>query len=237
MPEKDSLINLALSKLNVPLEELEAFSEYYNRDYGAYDNEVYEDIKSRLVHLDNFLKDNFWNNRFYFLWKNFSKYEEIVDIGFSVPYLPIQISNTTKLEVLPRLVYVDGNETSKKLAEVILELLNIKANFVVGDAQNHNTWNEIKNIVSERKRLFTAFETIEHFERPDLFWKEIGYFKGDDLILSLPIGDKIPSHHSVFADESEVTTYLEKYVDIKEKKVFGSKESAYKIYTAVGVIR
>lgn len=234
---KSNLIDLTLKELGITREELESFSNYYNNDYSAYGNEVYEDLKVRLVHLDNFLKENWWNNRFYFLWRDSDKYDEIVDIGFSVPYLPIHLADTSDIKNLPHLVYVDGNETSKKLATVILDLSNVKAEFVVGDAQNQNTWNEVKGLVSGEKRLFTAFETIEHFENPELFWNEIKKFKGDHLMLSLPIGEKIPSHHSVFSNESEVTNYLEKYLDIIETKVFSSDESKYKIYTAVGVIK
>lgn len=235
--KNDNLINLTLDKLNISHKELEDFSNYYNNDYSAYGNEVYEDIKVRLVHLDNFLKENWWNNRFYFLFRDFCKYEEIVDIGFSVPYLPIYLSRRNRIQELPRLVYVDGNETSKKLATIILDMLGIKARFVVGDAQNQNTWNDIKEVTLYGKRLFTAFETIEHFEKPELFWKELANYNGDILILSLPIGKKIPSHHSVFSDEVEVTNYLEKYLNISEMKVFSSAEIDYKIYTAIGTIK
>lgn len=233
----DSIIDLILNRLNISAKELEDFSSYYNKDYNAYGNEVYEDIKVRLVHLDNFLKDNFWNNRFYFLWRDFCNYGEIVDIGFSVPYLPIHLLNINDMHKLPRLIYVDGNKTSEKMARIILESLNIEAQFVVGDAQDNGTWNDIKKIVSDRKRLFTAFETIEHFDRPELFWKEIGYFRDDHLMLSLPIGPKIPSHHSVFQSESQIVEYLEKYLDIKESKLFSSDESSYVIYTALGIIK
>ncbi len=233
----ENLTHLALNKLNISPKELEEFSEYYNKDYSTYGNEVYEDIKVRLVHLENFLKENWWNNRFFFLWKYFSNYDEIIDIGFSVPYLPIHLSKLNKVQELPRLVYVDGNETSKKLAEVILDVLNIKAQFITGDAQNHNTWSEIKHVSSGYKRLFTAFETIEHFDHPELFWEGIADFRGDSLILSLPIGEKIPSHYSVFSNEIEITQYLEKYLEIQEKKVFSSSKSKYKIYTAKGIIK
>jgi len=234
---KNSIINNALANLGISLEELRKYSDFYNSDYGAYGNEVYEDVKVRLVHLENFLKENWWNNRFYFLWRDFTKYKQIIDIGFSVPYLPIHLSSIGRLNELPNMVLVDGNDTSKKLALIILDELSAKAEFVIGDALNKNTWNEIKNYTIESKKLFTAFETIEHFDKPDLFWSEIGNFRGSDLMLSLPIGKKIPSHYTVFDNEETVTKYLNQYLDIKESKTFSSDDSNYKIYTAVGSIK
>ena len=44
---------------------------------------------------------------------------------------------------LPRIVYVDGNETSKKLAANILEKLGASVDFVVGNLLSESTWDEI----------------------------------------------------------------------------------------------
>ncbi len=237
--QTDTLIAITLSKLGISEGELRQYSEYYNGNYSSYGNEVYEDMRVRLVHLENFLQENWWNNRFHFLWKSFRNYEQIIDIGFSVPYLPLKLAQEDSLSLLPKMIYVDTNETSKKLAEVILDTLGVSGEFVVGSATEENTWNDIEKLTIPGKKLFTAFETIEHFEHPELFWKELSRFKGNDLTLSLPIGEKIPSHHSVFMTEAEVTKYLEQYLDITEIHVFDGKDagSNYKIYTAIGNIK
>jgi hypothetical protein len=237
--KNETILEVALNKLDITATELKNFSDHYNNDFSVYGNEVYEDIKVRLVHLDNFLKNNWWNNRFYFLWRDFAQYKQIIDIGFSVPYLPIHLAHIGGLQELPSLIYVDGNDTSKKLGEIILKYYNVEADFVTGDIQNEDTWKIVNTKVIPGKKLFTAFETLEHLPQPKLFWKEIHSYKGSELMLSLPIGEKIPSHHSFFADEQDVIHFLESHLDICEKKVFDGKSegSNYKIFTAVGIIK
>ncbi len=236
--KKDKLFEVVSSRVGISWEDFKKFSDYYNGDYGAYGNEVYEDIKVRLVHLDNFLRENFWNHRFFYLWRDYCKFDQIIDIGFSVPYLPIYLNNIDKIGQMPKLLYVDINETSKQVAEIILEHCGNSADFVTGDVNNPTTWREINKYLSTKNKLFTAFETIEHFEHPEIFWNEIGRLKGSRLILSLPIGEKIPSHHLVFLSETEVRDYLNKYLDITESMVFEDAfASKYKIYTAIGTIK
>lgn len=233
------ILNTTLNKLGISPEELRAFSRHYNDDYQAYGNEIYEDIKVRLVHLDNFLKDNWWNNRFHFLWRDFSKYVQIIDFGFSVPYLPVKLALENKLSILPRLLYVDKNDTSMKMSEIILNSIGSGATYVTGNVLDNKVWTEIDEKILEGKKLFTAFETIEHYDNPEQFWKELHKYKSEDLILSLPIGEEIPSHHLVFSNQEEVNKYLSEYVNIKEYRVFNGKEagSNYKIYTAICEIK
>jgi hypothetical protein len=233
------ILQVTSSALGVSRSELDTFSAFYNSDYSVYGNEVYDDIKVRLVHLENFLQNNWWNNRFYYLWREWQKYDEIIDIGFSVPYLPLYVRQYSDTATLPKLLYVDGNETSKKVSEIILSEINGSAQYVVGSALEASTWKEIHKNTGKGRKLFTAFETIEHFEDSAPFWKELHEYKGNDLILSLPIGPKIPSHHLVFTEVEHVFDYLKKYIEIKEYTVFDGlqNDSSYRIFTCIGEIR
>ena len=228
-----------LEVLNIDQSDFDKFFDFYNNSFNEYGNEVYDDIKSRLVHLRYFLENSWWNSRFNLLWKHFSTYSQIIDLGFSVPYLPIHLALNGNLNHVPKLLYVDGSETSKKLGKVILKDLNIESNFIVGDLQSDDTWKQIgKNIEGERI-LFTSFETIEHLNRPEDFWRNISKYRSSDIIISLPIGPKIPSHSSCFENTNQVKEYISQYLDIKEEIVFEGKShgSNYSIYTCLGTIK
>ncbi len=228
-----------LQSLSIDERAFVDFFDFYNNDFNEYGNEVYEDIRSRLTHLKYFLENSWWNNRFHFLWKYFAKYSQIVDLGFSVPYLPLHLNQENMLKEIPQLLYVDGNDTSKKLAQNILTGLDIKAQFVIGDLEDTTTWNSIKENLMGEKVLFTSFETIEHLNDPEKFWKYLKNHMGSDMILSLPIGPKIPSHQSFFVNKEQVHSYISQYLEIKEEKVFSGKDygSDYSIYTCFGVIK
>lgn len=43
--------------------------------------------------------------------------------------------------------------------------------------------------------------------------------KSSKIIISLPIGSKIPSHHSFFETEKEAKEYLENYMIIEEEEI------------------
>lgn len=228
-----------LDKLSIEKESFGDFFSFYNNQFSEYGNEVYEDIRSRLTHLKYFLENSWWNNRFHFLFRDFNKYSQIIDLGFSVPYLPLRLHKEGVLNNVPKLLYVDGNDTSKKLAKIILTKLGISADFVVGDLQDMSTWENIQNCILPSQKVFVSFETIEHLDQPEKFWNNLKTFSGSDMILSLPIGPKIPSHATSFENANEVKRYLEPYLAIREEKVFSGKEhdSAYEIYTCLAIIK
>lgn len=227
-----------LNKLSVQKASFDGFFSFYNNQFSEYGNEVYDDIRSRLVHLKYFLENSWWNSRFHFLFKYFDRYYQVIDLGFSVPYLPLYLESRGILNKVPKLIYVDGNDTSEKLAKIILTQLGVSADFIVGDLQELSIWKEIQRLISPNKKLFTSFETIEHLEHPEKFWGNVKIFAGSDIILSLPIGPKIPSHATSFKSIDEVERYLEPYLTIKEERVFSGKEhdSVYEIYTCLGNI-
>ena len=43
------------------------------------------------------------------------------------------------------------------------------------------------------------------------------------MVLSLPIGPKIPSHNIFFINEDTVKNYVEQYLKIKDSKIFDGK--------------
>lgn len=231
--------NKYLRDLSIDEKSFTDFFDFYNNDFDQYGNEVYKDIRSRLTHLKYFLEDSWWNNRFYFLWKYFVEYSQIVDLGFSVPYLPLHLNQENRLNEVPQLLYVDGNDTSKMLAQNILTKLDIKAQFITGDLEDTETWNLIKENIIAEKILFTSFETIEHLNNPEKFWKHLKNYVGSDMVLSLPVGPKIPSHQLYFENKEQVCPYVSQYLEIKEEKIFIGKDygSDYNIYTCFGIIK
>lgn len=231
-------IEQLLKDFTINQSDFDSFFNFYNDDYKKYGNEIYTDFKVRLVHLKYFLENSWWNNRFHFLWKHYKNYKQIIDLGFSVPYLPVYLHMQGLINELPRIVYVDGNETSKKLAANILEKLGASVDFVVGNLLSESTWDEINAKLDNESKLFCSFETIEHLNNPEEFWGLIGKYKGSDMVLSLPIGPKIPSHNIFFINEDTVKNYVEQYLKIKDSKIFDGKtqSSDYNIYTVFGTI-
>lgn len=228
-----------LKDVSIDEKSFDGFFSFYNDEYDKYGNEVYEDVRSRLTHLKYFLENSWWNSRFHFLWKYFKRYSQIVDLGFSVPYLPLHLNQEKRLGEAPQLLYVDGNDTSQRLAQIILTGLEVQAQFIVGDLENSVTWNSINKSLVSGKTLFTSFETIEHLKNPERFWRQLKNHAGSDMILSLPIGPQIPSHRSFFENEEQVRSYISHYLEIKEEKIFDGKDygSNYSIYTCIGVIK
>lgn len=231
------LLTSMMKEWQVSQKQINDFTEYYNEEFEKYDNSVYSDILTKFVHLKNFLENSFWNNRFYWLFKYYQKYDTIIDLGFSIPYLPIyHYYIQGEKNQLPELLFVDEIQ-SKKFSLQIEQKLNFYATYIVGDLLDNHTWNELKSGVKSSKHLFVAFEVIEHMRNDNLFWKYLSEFKGSEIILSLPIGKRIPSHYISFDNTTQVLKYLSNYVDTLEYKVFESKKSSYKIFTCRGHIK
>ncbi len=239
IPKHDAFFKNLLDRFSVREADFEAFSSFYTGDYENYDNKVYDDLKVCLVHLREFLNDSWWNNRFHFLWKYFSRYEQIIDLGFSVPYLPVRLALQNQLSELPSLLYVENNPYSEKFAREILELLGASASFVTGNLEEKNTWENIAKYTREGKKLFSAFEVIEHLNNREVFWVNLQSFSGSDMMLSLPIGPKIPSHHLALSRAAEAEKYVSQYLEVAEKTIFdgSSQGSKFSIFTAVGAIK
>lgn len=250
-PETRLLQDLC-SDLGIEKEEFGVFLMHYDTGFESYGNEIYDDIKSRLVHLFYFLNKSWWNGRLEHLFSYYSNYDEVIDIGFSVPYLPLrawqQSLESGKLSRLPHLLYVDLNDTSERLANMILPRIGASADFVTGNVELEDTWKRIAAKISTQenakegslKKLFCAFETVEHMEHPEKFWQNLSReHKGSDMALSLPVGPGIPSHHLVHEDLGSALAYARRYVDIREYKLISPPpdvQSNFNIFICIGAI-
>ncbi len=228
--KETELLMAACSVLAIEPESLGSFAAYYDAEFASYGNEVYGDIRSRLVHLLYFLNGSWWNGRFEYLFRDWPQYMQIVDLGFSAPYLPLHIWQEGPADPsrrLPRMIYVDLNDTSQRMSKILLSEME-KApgadrhvvDYAVGSLEEADTWKKISEYAGQSgKRLFCAFETIEHLEHPEAFWQHISQYAGEDMIISLPIGPAIPSHHLVFEDAEAALSYVREHIDISEFKV------------------
>lgn len=84
--QKD-LLNRLLNKFKISKKDFEDHKSHYNLNFDKYGNEIYEDVKTRIVHLSNFSEDNWFNRRYELLFKESLNFDSVVEVGFSLPYL------------------------------------------------------------------------------------------------------------------------------------------------------
>lgn len=124
----------------------------------------------------------------------------------------------------------------------ISSALKQEAQFIKGDIEDKETWSKIAS-VSKGRVLLVCIEVLEHLDNPHNFWKNAKALNPSQVIVSLPIGLKIPSHNSSFENKSGAVKYLEKYLKIKELqliKPFIKSErniDEYSILIAMGELR
>jgi len=233
-----------LSKFSLSESSVDEHRNYYNSSFDSYDNDIYADNKTRFVHLLNFWeKDSWLNNRFNLVFGNYSKYDEIIDLGFGLPYLALRLNESGELEKLPKQIFVDSYQSAVDVSKEILNILNIEAEFILGNIESEEVFAQLKNRSKGEKKLIVSLETIEHLKSPEKFWENLKMFTGSDCIFSLPIGPEIPSHHSFFESEQDVRDYLSQYIDIEKEnmsspsKVSGKGSDEYKIMSVLGKIK
>lgn len=214
---KKDLLNHLMKKLQISKEEFEKHKEYYNNHFEEYDNEIYQDVKTRLVHLSNFFEKNWFNKRYNLLFKKYHLFDCIVEIGFGLPYLSLKIKKDKLIE-LPTLIYVDIYKSAINVSKEILKKLGTKAQFIKGDIEEKKTWETIKEKI-HGEILIVGIEVLEHLREPNYFWKNAKKLKPSKIMVSLPIGPKIPSHNSFFETEKEARDYLEKHMIIEEEEL------------------
>jgi len=207
------LLKNLMATFKVSEEAFEKHMEYYNNHFNEYGNEIYEDIKTRLVHLSNFSETNWFNKRYDMLFRHYSTFDCIIEVGFSLPYLPLKENKP-----LPKLIYVDTYQSALEISKEIMKGYGQDARFIKGDIEEEATWSSIREEVKGRT-LLVAIEILEHLENPDYFWKEVKNLNPSGIVISFPIGPKIPSHHSYFEGEDEVREYFERYLVIEEEHI------------------
>ncbi|HJN85180.1 MAG TPA: hypothetical protein QF873_02590 [Patescibacteria group bacterium] len=211
---RENLFSDLLQTFDMTPDSYNKYEKFYNSDFSAYGNEVYADIQTRLVHLRNFWnEDNWFNQRLRPLFDLYQNYDQIIDYGYSLPYLHLYLADRDELNRAPECIYIDSERSSETVTKAILYHLDTTAHIVIGDIQIPDVFEEISKITQRNtKRLHVALETIEHLTEPEAFWKQLQRFIGDDILISLPIGPKIPSHELVFEDTKQIEAYLSPYI-------------------------
>jgi len=168
---KKTLLDNLMRKFQVSKEEFQKHKDYYNNHFKEYGNEIYQDVKTRLVHLQNFFEINWFNKRYNLLFEKYSFFDCIVEVGFGLPYLPLK-TKRSKLKELPSLIYVDMYESAIKVSKEILKNLGTNADFINGNIEEKKTWEKIKDNI-KGKTLIVAIEVLEHLKNPIGFWENV----------------------------------------------------------------
>jgi len=243
--DRSKLLDYLLDKFSITADQLEQHRLFYNGHFDEYGNEVYEDIKTRLVHLQNFWDESFWlNQRYDLLFKKYKGFDQIIELGFSLPYVQLRAEEQREDIRGIKFLLVDYYDSAIRVTREILCYLSIEnVQLLKADIQSSAGWDEIKDRLVEGRRLFVAIETVEHLKKSDDFWEHIGRFAGDKIILSLPIGPAIPSHELVMKNDQEALGYIGRYVDIEEKQFIypatarGEGADEYRLLIVYGTIK
>lgn len=178
------------------------------------------------------------------LLEKFGEFDQIVELGFGLPYLHLYLAERGELDKMPSTVLVDYYASAVDVSREIMKYLGVEnTNVFQSDIQDPKAWDMIRSSYIDGRRLFVAIEIIEHLKTPEAFWKGIKRFSGDDIILSLPVGPAIPSHQLVLSTIEEAEEYVEKYVDITEKRILTPDEKQgdglddFKVLVVQGVIK
>ena len=238
LSETDRELAFFARRFGEPKEDLLKFVEYYNSDFSAYDNHVYEHIGSRIAHWQNFERNDWFARRIHLyldilekLTANPQCRTTVVDIGFSVPYVysrQILVGRANLSSVL-----IDKERSAKRFHSAIADLRGVKRNalhkVIVADIEivheQQRIWNALHSLSAATPPntvLIVASEVIEHLDEPTSFWKLLEGIRipGSPQILvyaTLPVGKKIPSHTMEFLTSSDAFDYLSRHVQIWEK--------------------
>jgi hypothetical protein len=198
---KTNLLKTLMKKFGVSKKDFDKHKEYYNNHFEDYDNEIYEDVKTRLVHFGNFFDNNWFNKRYGLLQEKYALFDCIIEVGFGLPYLPLKIKKEEEIE-LPKLVYVDKYSSAIEVSKLILDKLKVNAKLIKSDIGEMPFWSNL--IIEKRgKTLLVCIEVLEHLKNPEKFWINAKKLNPSKILISLPISPKIPSHHSFFKNVKE----------------------------------
>lgn len=240
--DKEELLDYLLARFGVSAEELMAHRLFYNNHFDQYGNDIYADIKTRLVHLQNFWESDFWfNQRYDLLSRHYESFDQVIELGFSLPYIHMQLP---KNKPTTKFLLVDYYESAIQITDAMLDYLKVNdVKLLRADIQSDSGWASIRQNFIEGGRLFVAIETIEHLSNPEVLWENIRHLKGEKMIMSLPIGPTIPSHQLVFSSEEQALGYIGRYLEVEETQVISSSGSPsrgmdeYKVIIVYGTIK
>lgn len=240
--DKEKLLSYLLERFGVTEDELKAHRLFYNNHFDEYENDVYEDIRTRLVHLQNFWESGLWfNQRYDLLFKHYRSFDQVIELGFSLPYIQMR---SLENKPAPKFLLVDYYQSAIQVAEAILDYLQARdTKLLRADIQSDPGWAGIRANLIEGARLFVAIETVEHLSHPEVLWKNIGHLAGDKMIMSLPVGPAIPSHHLISTSEKQALDYISQYLEVEENQVISPKGNLgrgldeYKVIIVYGTIK
>jgi hypothetical protein len=209
-----------MSELNVTKEQIIQAYINYDMDVFAYENEIYESLPMRFaLYLHYLLKDSWHQGRQRVI---LDFVEEInpkssIDMGFGAPTRYIKEFILKKKKKLVLLDLFDSAfEFSGKLFDHLSDSWEKIISFKKLDMNTHEYPGDFDCYIFQ--------DSIEHVKDSTKYLSKIAKQspKESKFILSLPIGEKIPSHTIFWLDDVEAVEWLRKsgLSVIKSEKVF-----------------
>lgn len=216
----------ACATLDIDKHKYTDFKAFYNTSFGSYDNSIYSDSRTCIVHWENYNNVSWFNQRMDFLFGLLRAACDIdnvtwLDLGFSVPYVfdkPDLLGSNKLTSIL-----VDKEASCMTFYNALANRLGIEGSLptvIIGDISDCNTSDIITRELLSRSlvgsRLFvSAIEVLEHLKSVNCFWqfiesiKSANIFSSVDLYITLPIGPLIPSHEVSFDNVMQARTFLQ----------------------------
>ncbi len=206
--------------------------QQYNTQFSSYDNAIYSRVSTRLAHWWNYEDQNWFARRIdlYLEQLRHDRNVMLVDIGFSVPYLyavPYFAERTDIAAVL-----VDKERSAELFYQIITDLASSSRrasdHIVIADIEEDEGQFTVVSVLRNAMQLHhpksilvVASEVVEHLSNTRRFWQLIstmGMMTRIPLLLyiTLPIGDKIPSHTVSFATEGDALSMISQWIEIRK---------------------
>ncbi len=229
-----NLVAKLMKELGFTEEDVQKHTDFYNKHFDEWDNTIYEKTITRITHLINFLDKNYWlTKRFDLIKEQINKFDEIIDIGFDLPYLQIDEYITNQ-----HCIFVDKYASAEQVTKIILEEGNYS--IIINDIDDEAI---VQNIQEKRKSENTALlciETLEHFHNQQRFWDIARIINPKEAFITLPIGPIIPSHEHKYSSIEEAREYIAQYLAIAEERIIepeiliGNNSEEFKLYLVRG---
>jgi hypothetical protein len=221
----DETLKFFSAKLNIREDQLLAEVEYYNTQFSAYGNEIYRNISVRVAHWWNYKTHNWFARRIdYYLDKLVQMPNPLlIDVGFSIPYLQTDGRFAERRDI--KALLIDKEENALDFYRAICKLVPTarqdQDDLVIGDIEDQGDLAKIRARMQSllsygdvQSILVVASEVIEHLKDERAFWKFVEMItriwgRPIPIYITLPIGQKIPSHNLCFISEAEAFRYLE----------------------------
>jgi hypothetical protein len=242
---REWLINeTAIAEGTTPADILAAV-DFYNADYSAYDNSIYNNISTRLAHWVNYRDRGWFTKRIELVLKSLkeSRNALLVDIGFSISYLKAsgEFSERTDLSTLLVEKFESAAEFHALLKKALPETRDLCDHLLLADVDTPEGCKSVVDSVfslveshahATDEILISAIEVVEHLEHIPQFWKmcaEIEKRSGlpTRLYVTLPICDSIPSHTAAFRTQENAVTYLRAYMDVDHSVLLSPPNHIY----------